>query len=208
MNVKEYETCRRVPLFDVFFAFLRYVFTRQTKKLSTTPPKTTNMLTRWEPETHAKQSHSQVVPRQQHELSTRHMPTSEAMAAPQQFAGFRSTFDGAGNVVYRSSTSRVYSLNGNCAEERRAEQDRRTNTENISVTRVLGSRSATYTQHKDLVSGKTEMQRSAVNVVEDGHRQFDSDWMRAAEEFLPPYNDSLKHQQRAALFSRPVPRLA
>jgi hypothetical protein len=170
------------------------------------------MLTRWEPETPAKQSHSQVVPRQQCDQSRRHMPNSEAMTAPQLFAGFQSPLECSGNVVYRSSTSRVYSLNGNCAEERRAEQDRRTNTENISVTRVLGSRSATYTQHKDLASGKTEMQRSAVNVVEDGHRQFDSDWMRAAEEFLPPYNDSLKHQQRAVLgsnvLSRPVRRLA
>lgn len=95
-----------------------------------------------------------------------------------------------GDVIYRSSTSRVYSLHGNCAEERRAQQDSRSNTEELSVTRVLNNRSATYTQHRDMCSGTVEMRRSAVNVPEEEHRQFDKEWMRVASTYLPPYNNN------------------
>lgn len=162
------------------------------------------MLTRWEPQ-ESRHQPTQVttrrLPWQQQETGLMlAQPTTTPPQHPYEhssasFVGFPSPIECSGNVVYRSSTSRVYSLHGNCAEERRAEQDRRNNTEHISVTRVLDGRSTTYTQHRDLATGKAEMRRSAVNVTEDSHKQFDSDWMRVAERFLPPYNNGSRREQ-------------
>jgi hypothetical protein len=95
-------------------------------------------------------------------------------------------------VVFRRSTSRVYSLRGNCAEERRAEQDMHCGLERLSVTRVLGDRSVAYTQDRSMSSGDVVgTQRNVVNMPDDQHHQFDREWMSVAEQFLPPYNKLL-----------------
>lgn len=168
----------------------------------------TNMLTRWEPGSSQHSRHDDrlesrrgdnnnsnaghVVP------SNRHLRTnSNPHTSP--FGGFQSPVQCTGNVVYRSSTSRVYSLHGNCAEERRAEQDIRTNTEKLAVTRVLGTRSTSYTQHRNMTSGAVDIQRTAVNVPDEDNHQFDDEWMRAAQRHFHAHSSREEGQARRRL---------
>lgn len=93
-----------------------------------------------------------------------------------------------GEVIYKKSTSRVYSLKGNCAEEVSMLRDNTQRLEEISVTRVLNQRSTTFIATRDTASNDREIRRSGVNVKEEEEPEFDREWMEVASRFLPPYN--------------------
>jgi hypothetical protein len=92
-------------------------------------------------------------------------------------------------VVYRRTATRVYSLNGRCAEEVSRAQDFQNQTDELRVTRVMDNQRSTLAKHRTL-HDETDRTMTSWREVSDTVRspaQFDHDWMQRARQFLPPY---------------------
>jgi len=100
-------------------------------------------------------------------------------------------------VLFHKKTSRVYNIHANCGEERQHATDGVVGRQELTVTRSLGDRSCTFTQSKDLRTGREEVSRSRRHVTEHEEDEFEQEWMRAATESLPHYQQrQITHQHQ------------
>ena len=96
----------------------------------------------------------------------------------------------SGEVVYHKKTSAVYNIHSQCGEERGHCVDGIVGKEEVTVTRRVGERSATFSQTRDLRTGQEVASRSRHLLREEEEDQFEQEWMALAERTLPTYSAS------------------